>query len=97
MSMPITFPSRPDDLRGDEADLAGAAAEVEHRLAGPQILARIAAAIIPLDHLRRNDFEILGIVIDRAAKLRLGGPGSGGVTFPDGGFGVDRAHRDGMN
>ena len=88
----MTLPVGPDDLRGDEADLAGAAAEIEHRLARAQIFARIAAAVIALDHLLRDDLEIFGVVIDRAAKLRLGGFGAGGVTFADGGFSVDRAH-----
>ena len=92
MSIPITFPSGADDLRGDEANLSCAAPEIEHRLACSQILARIAAAVIALDHFLRNDFEIFGIVIDRTTKFRFGGFGSGGVTFPDGGFGVDRAH-----
>ena len=83
---------RPDDLRRDETNLAGAAAEIEHGLAFSQIFARVAAAVIAIDDLLRNDFEIFGIVIDRATKLCFGGFGSGGVTFPDGGFGVDRAH-----
>ena len=37
-----------------------------------------------------------GVIVDGAAELRLGGFGSGGVAFPDGGFGVDRAHVDEM-
>ena len=92
MSIPITFPSGADDLRGDEANLSGAAPEIEHRLVFSQILAGIAAAVIAIDDFLRNDFEIFGIVIDRTTKLRFGGFGPGGVTFPDGGFCVDRAH-----
>ena len=50
------------------------------------MLARIAAAVVALDHLLRDDFEILRVVIDRAAErgfLRLR---AGGVALFDGGF-----------
>ena len=46
--------------------------EIEHRLAFAEILARIAAAVIAIDHFLRNDLEVFGIVIDRTTKLRLG-------------------------
>ncbi len=58
-----------DDLRGDEANLAGAAAEIEDGLASPQIFARIAATVIPLDHLRGMTLRYSGVVIDWAAKF----------------------------
>ena len=95
--MPITFPFGADDLRGDEANLSGTAAEIEHGLACAQIFARIAAAVIALDHLLRNDLEIFRIVIDRTTKLLFRGLRSSSVTFPDGGFGVHCAHGVDLN
>ncbi len=78
-----------DDLRGDEADFARAAAEVEHRLAGMQVLAGIAAAVVALDDLLRDDLEVLRIVIDRAAQGGLARLGAAGVTFLGGAFDVE--------
>ena len=46
---------RPDDLRGDETDFSGPAAEIEHGLALAQIFARIAAAVVAFDHFLRDD------------------------------------------
>ncbi len=79
----MTLPAAPDDLRGDETDLSRAAAEIEHGLALAQIFARIAAAVIALDHFLRNDLEVISVVIDRATKPRLGCLRAGGVTFSD--------------
>ena len=79
-------------MRGDEADFSGAAAEIEDGLAGAQIFAGIAAAVIALDDFLRDDFEILGVVFDRAAKFRFGCLGARRIAFTDFGFGVDGAH-----
>ena len=87
MSTPITRPSESDDLGGDEADLAGAAAEIEHGFSRTQILTRIAAAIVAFDNLLGNHLEILWIVLDGTAKGRLLGLGAGGIAVADGGFG----------
>ncbi len=88
----MTLPCGTHDLRRDEANLSSAAAEIEDGLAFAQILARIAAAVIALDYLLRNDFQVLGVVIDGATKLGFGCFRSGGVAFTDFGFGVDGAH-----
>ena len=77
----------PNDLRGDETNLSGAAAEIEHRLALAQILARIAATVIALDHFLRNDFEILADCSrpDNKALSRANFR-SRGITLTDDGF-----------
>ncbi len=62
-------PLGPDHLRGDEADLARAATEIEHRLSGLQVLRRVAAAVVALDHLGRDDLQVARVVVDRAAEL----------------------------
>ena len=70
-----------NNLRSDVTDLAAAAAEVEHRLAGVDMLRRVAAAVVALDDFFGDDFEVLRIVIDRATKGRLGRLGRGAVAF----------------
>ena len=80
------FAARSDDLRRDEADLPGAAAEIENGFALAYVFARIAAAVIPLDHFLRNDFEVFAVVVDRATKPWLGRLSPGSVAFSDGSF-----------
>jgi len=72
-----------DYLRRDKADLAGAAPEIEHRLAFANIFAGIAATVIPLDHFPRNYLQELGIVLDGATKFRLRGLRTGSVALAD--------------
>ena len=69
MSTPITRPAGAHHLRRDEADLAGAAAEVEDGLALPQVAAGIAAAVVPFEDLLRDHREIARVVVDRAAEV----------------------------
>ena len=57
----------PDDLRGDEGDLAAAAAEVQHRLALAEVLGGVAAAVVAVEHLLRDDGQEAGGVVDGAA------------------------------
>jgi len=77
------FSFRPHHLRGDETNLSSAASEIEHRLAFPEISARIAATVIAFDDFLRNDLEVFRVVIDRATKFRFRGLRSSRVTFPD--------------
>jgi hypothetical protein len=58
----------PDDLRGDETDFSGAAAEVEDGFAGAEITGWIAAAVIALDYFGRDDFQVLTVVFDRTTE-----------------------------
>ena len=85
-------PRRAHHLRRDETNLSRPAPEIEHRLPGPQMLARIAAAVVALDDLRRDDFQILRIVIHRAAQRRLTALRPGGVALLHGRFDVDWFH-----
>src|SRR5207249_4895648 len=64
---------RPDDLRRDETNLAGPAAEIEHRLAFANIPARIAAAVILRDDFLRYDFQKLPVILDGATQFRFDG------------------------
>ena len=66
-------PSGPDRLRGDEADLAAAAAQVEDRLALAQVLARVAAAVVALEDLRGDRLEVAGVVVHRTAQRLFAG------------------------
>jgi hypothetical protein len=54
--------------------------------------ARISAAIIAFDHLRGNDFQILRIIVHRAAEFHLPGGSPGGIALFYGGFGLESAH-----
>ena len=85
-------PRRAHHLRRDETNLSRPAPEIEHRLPGPQMLARIAAAVVALDDLRRDGFQILRIVIHRAAERRFTALRPGGVAFFDGSLDVDWVH-----
>src|SRR5712692_848609 len=69
-----------DDLRGDETNLARAAAQIEDRFARAQVLRRIAAAIIPFEDFGWDDVEEAAIVGDRAAERFDFGLGGGAVA-----------------
>ena len=71
----------PHDLGGDEADLAAARAEVEHDVALAHVAGWVAAAVVAVKHLLRDDLEILRVVIDRAAQRGLHGLRAGGIAF----------------
>ncbi len=86
-------PPWPDDLGGDEADLAGAAAEVEDRLAGLEVAARIATAVVPLQDLLWNHLEVPGVVVDRAAEVGHPLPGTLAVAVPNRAVYVCYGHR----
>jgi hypothetical protein len=72
---------RADDLRGDEADLAATAAQIEDRLARPHVARGVAAAVVALDHLARNGLEVVRVVVDGAAQRRLAIPGRRAVAL----------------
>ena len=82
----------PDDLRGDETDFSGATAQVEHGLAGSEVTAGVAAAIVLLNDLVRDDFQKTLIVIHSATQGRFGGPGGDRITMFHGGFRIGQAH-----
>ena len=75
------FAVRADDLRGDETDFAGAAAQIDNHFAFAQITRRIAATVIAFDHFLLNDLEVIQIVIDRTTKARLGRLRTCGIAF----------------
>jgi hypothetical protein len=68
--------TRPSELAREEADLARAGAQVEHGLARAHEPAGVAAAVVALEDLRRQDREEAGLVVDRTAELgdRCAGP-----------------------
>ena len=74
-------------LRGDEADLPGAGAEVEHGLAGLEPLGGVAAAVVLFNDFVGNDFEPFAVVFDRAAERGFRCFGSIGVAGFDTGAG----------
>src|SRR4030095_6383781 len=74
-----------DDLRGDEANLPGAASEIKHGFAAAQIFAGIAATVIALGDFLRDDLEIARIVINRTAQCSVLRLRPGGVALLDGG------------
>lgn len=78
----------PHDLGGDEADLARAATQVEHRLARLEMARGNAAAIVLLKDLLRDHARQVRVVLDRTAQIRLWSLSSGGVALPGGGFGT---------
>ena len=78
--------ARPDDLAGQEADLAGAAAQVEHRLAFAQVCRGVTAAVVALQDLARDGGEQGGIVLDRAAQALFAGLRGLGVAGAHGLF-----------
>ncbi len=81
-----------DHLGGDEADLAGAAAQVEDRLAGLEVAAGVAAAVVALEHLVGDHLEVAGVVVDGAAQVGLALAGAVAVTLFDRLFDVGKAH-----
>ena len=83
---PLTTPYVKEEPEDDIG--AGSAAEIEHGFARFEVFTRVAAAVVALDHLRRDDLEISGVIVDRTAKLRFLGVGGGAVSFFDGTFGV---------
>lgn len=83
----------PHDLGGDEADLAGAATEVEDGLAWADVTRGIAAAVILVDDLLGDDLEQFGIVLNGAAEGGFGSFGGGGVALLDRRFGAMSIHR----
>ena len=59
------------DLARNEADLARAGAQIEHRLTGKHILRGVAAAVISLDDHFGDHLQVLRIIINWAAQGRL--------------------------
>jgi hypothetical protein len=92
-STPMTRPRVADHLRGDEADLAAAGAQVEHRLPGGEVRAGVTAAVVPVEHVGGDRLEVAGVVVDGAAQLGLHGTGTGAVAGRDGGLDLDRTGR----
>jgi len=62
------------------------AAQIEHGFAGLHILRGIAAAVVLVDHLLRDDLEQVAIIFDRAAERCFRCFGGGGVAQRDGSF-----------
>ena len=75
-----------NDLRRDETNFSRATTEIENRFALAQIMRRIAAAIIALDHFSWNDVEICRFIINRTTKFVGAFLCSGRVTLADDGF-----------
>ena len=79
------------DLSSQITDLAAAAAEIEHHVAGARITRGVAAAIVLLDDFRRQQLEPRRIVVDRTAEFGLGGLSRRGIALAHTLFDV---HRD---
>src|SRR5262249_580461 len=84
------FSFRTHNLRGNEANFSGSTADIENYFAFVQITRRIAASIIELDHFARNDFEILGLIIDRTTKFLRSFLRSGRVALTNNSFPTSR-------
>src|SRR6516165_1911611 len=61
--------SRAHDLRGNVTDFAATGAEIEYRVAWPDIRSRITAAVIPFQNLLRDHRQVTLVIIHRAAQL----------------------------
>ena len=83
-------PLGPHHLRGDVADLAATAPQVEHRLSRPEVSRRVAAAVVALQDLDGDRFEIPRVVLHRTAQRRLHPLRPGAISLANGVF--DRFH-----
>src|SRR5690242_5100795 len=70
-----------DYLGGDEADFAGATAEVQYRFSRIQIRRRVTTSVVTLDYVVRNHFQIARVITDRAAEGFLKLPSAVGIAF----------------
>ncbi len=64
---------RADNLRCDKTDFSAAGPKVQNGFTFANITGRIAAAIITIEDILRNNFKILRVIIDWAAKCRFHG------------------------